>query len=70
MKKLMRIFIAVTAVMICLGFAGAFLGCEKEADSPSSEAEKIAPQVEETIPPPATPPVPAERQPLESQGAE
>jgi hypothetical protein len=67
MKRLMNVFIAV---MMCLGFAGGFLGCEKEVDSPPSEAKKITPQVGETIPPRETPPVPSQRQPQESQVTE
>lgn len=67
MRTLMCMFIAV---MMSLGFAGGFLGCETDEEgSPPSEAEKIAPQVEGTTPP-RTSPVPAERQALESQGAE
>jgi hypothetical protein len=58
------------AVMMCLGFAGGFLGCEtQEEGSPHSQSEKIAPEVEETIPP-RIPPGPAEGQPQESQWAE
>lgn len=67
MKKLMRMFIVV---MMCLGFAGGFAGCGRDEGGPPAETEKIAPQVEETIPPGETSPVPAERQPQEPQGAE
>jgi len=59
MKRFMCIFFAA---IMCLGFAGGFIGCKEEEGSLPAETEKIIPQVEETIPPMETPLAPVERQ--------